>query len=150
MTTTMHFGPEWMRAKQPASLRPQAAPSPPLPQTPSGLPGNSPASGAASYSALLTPPAPLVQAKRDVTHPFRYSREEMLQVYRDNGLGGPLPIEVERWEGVVREEAMDPACARDLTEIERKVGALASHLLLQLILKPLPWNSFSRPPSTLK
>lgn len=127
MTTTMHFGPEWMRTKQSTSLRPQTGPSPPLPTTPSGIPASASAStgasaGAASYSALLTPPPPPNQAKRDVTHPFKYSKEEMLQIYKESRAGGPLPIEVERWEGVVREEAVDPASTREFSETEKKVS----------------------------
>ena len=134
MTTTMHFGPEWMRTKQAASLRPQAAPSPPLPQnTSNALPGPASASsGAASYSALLTPNPSSAQTNRDVTHPFKYSREDMLQVYRENSLATTLPIEVARWEGVVREEALDPASMKELSESEKKVSVLPLFSYLRL------------------
>ncbi|EJD03863.1 uncharacterized protein FOMMEDRAFT_154980 [Fomitiporia mediterranea MF3/22] len=77
----------------------------------------------ASYSALVTPQAPPVQGKRDIAHPFKYSREEMLQVYKDAGGFSELPIEVERWEGIVREPAGDPVCLSDFSETEKKLYA---------------------------
>ncbi|KAH8120423.1 hypothetical protein DFH11DRAFT_1757206 [Phellopilus nigrolimitatus] len=126
--TTMHFGPEWMRTKQPTSARPHAASSPPPPSggfnTPSN--GSHAPPGASSYSALVTPPAPPVQLKRDVAHPFRYSRDEMLQIWSNGGGRGPLPIEVERWEGVVREAAGEPVCLCELSEAEKKLYASSS------------------------
>lgn len=125
-TTTMHFGPEWMRAKQPhAAARPHAIPSPPPASTAQiANSGGSPApQGASSYSALLTPSVPPAQAERDLAHPFKYSRDEILQVWKDGGGRGPLPIEVEMWEGVVREMAGEPACLHELTEAEKKVKA---------------------------
>lgn len=42
-------------------------------------------------------------------------------MWKDGGGRGPLPIEVEMWEGVVRERAGEPACLRELTEAEKKV-----------------------------
>ncbi|KAL5495164.1 SMY2 [Sanghuangporus weigelae] len=107
-STTMHFGPEWMR-KQPAPAKPLATSPPP--------------SGATSYSALVTPHAPPVQGKRDIAHPFKYSRDEMLQVFKDLGGCSELPIEVERWDGVVRESSGEPVSLSDFTEVERKLYA---------------------------
>ena len=80
--------------------------------------------GGSSYSSLVTPPpAPASQGKRDIAHPFRYSRDEMLQVWKDGGSSAStLPIEVERWEGVVKESAGEPACLREFSEEEKKVG----------------------------
>ena len=122
---------QWMR-KQPASAKPLAT-SPP----PNGSGGQSNGMpvppGAASYSALVTPHVPPLQGKRDIAHPFKYSRDEMLQFYKDIGGPSELPIEVERWEGVVREEASEPVCLTDLTDTERKVSAkFLTHLVFLL------------------
>ncbi|KAI5124605.1 hypothetical protein M0805_004215 [Coniferiporia weirii] len=119
-TTTMHFGPEWMRAKQPASVRTSTPSSPPHVSASLGMPAPP---GASSYSALVTPTAAAAQTKRDIAYPFKYTRDEMLQVWKDGGGGGMLPIEVERWEGVVRVTAGEPACLRELSEIEKKLYA---------------------------
>lgn len=111
-----------MRKAKP-SARPQAASSPP--PTSGGLgsnQNNSPAPpGASSYSSLVTPPVSSGQTKRDIVHPFKYSRDEMLQVWKDGGGSSTLPIEVERWEGIVREVAGDPVCLREFSETEKKV-----------------------------
>ncbi|KAG6812057.1 hypothetical protein H0H92_004588 [Tricholoma furcatifolium] len=117
-STTMHFGPEWMRAKQ-TPTRPQA-PSPPP----------NPSSGASTYSALLSPAPPQQPEKRDETHPFRYSREELLRIYREGGGKGSLGLEVERWEGVVREVGTDPIGLREMGDVEKKLfqGPLNSDL----------------------
>ncbi|KAJ8090529.1 kinesin-like protein [Marasmius tenuissimus] len=109
----MHFGPEWMRPKQQSVSRTQPPPSPPpaaIPQTPN----------ASSYSALVSPAPPVQPEKRDEAHPFRYSKEEMLRIYKESGKGG-LGLEVERWEGVVREIGTDPVGLRDLGEAEKKL-----------------------------
>jgi PERQ amino acid-rich with GYF domain-containing protein len=114
-TATMHFGPEWMRTKNQPLLRSQQQPSPPpanpLPQAPSTL---------ATYSALvsITPVAP---EKLDESHPFRYSKEELLTIYQEGGGKGRLGLEVERWEGVVREVAVEPITLREMTDAEKKV-----------------------------
>lgn len=122
--STMQFGPEWMRKAKP-SARPQAAASPP---PPSGGIGSHQSNahappGASSYSSLVTPPASSGQTKRDIAHPFKYSRDEMLQVWKDGGGSSTLPIEVERWEGIVREVAGDPICLREFSETEKKLYA---------------------------
>ncbi|KAI8983348.1 hypothetical protein BD414DRAFT_490651 [Trametes punicea] len=112
-TTTMHFGPEWMRTKQ-GSARP--APSPPLTSSPAP-PGNS------TYSALVTPTANPPSEGRDVAHPFRYSKEEMLRIYKEGGGRGGLGLEVERWEGIVREIGYEPIGLKEMTEAEKKLFA---------------------------
>ena len=151
-TTTMHFGPEWMRAKQPhATVRPHA-PSPP-PTVQNIISGGSPApQGASSYSALLTAPVPPTQVERYTAHPFKYSRDEILQVWKEGGGRGPLPIEVELWEGVVREKAGEPACLRDLTEAEKKVkGEILFFAVTKADFRPFLCchHSYSRLVSTL-
>ncbi|KAJ7275502.1 hypothetical protein B0H12DRAFT_1087570 [Mycena haematopus] len=117
-SSTMQFGPEWMR--KPAKPH---GPSPPPAATP-------PAAGASSYSALVSPAPPPPAEKRDETHPFRYSRDEMLKIYRDGGGKGGLGLEVERYEGIVREAASDPVGMREMSENEKKLfaGSLNSEL----------------------
>ncbi|KAI0662392.1 hypothetical protein C8Q70DRAFT_557263 [Cubamyces menziesii] len=112
-TTTMHFGPEWMRTKQ-GSARP--APSPPLANSPAP-PGNS------TYSALVTPATNPPPEGRDVAHPFRYSKEEMLRIYKEGGGRGGLGLEVERWEGIVREIGYEPVGLKEMSEAEKKLFA---------------------------
>lgn len=106
----MHFGPEWMRTK--GTARP--APSPPLTTSPAP-PGNS------TYSALVTPATHPPPEGRDVAHPFRYSKEEMLRIYKEGGGRGGLGLEVERWEGIVREIGYDPIGLKEISEAEKKV-----------------------------
>lgn len=114
-STTMHFGPEWMRTKHQTPTRAQAPPSPP----PSSAP-----SGASTYSALVSaPPAPQSE-RQDEAHPFRYSKEELLKIYREGGGKAGLGLEVERWEGVVREVGNDPIGFRELSDNEKKVRKL--------------------------
>ncbi|KAJ3516789.1 hypothetical protein NLJ89_g912 [Agrocybe chaxingu] len=112
-TTTMHFGPEWMRTKHQPLPKSQPPPSPP--------PSNTANSGLSTYSALVsaTPPAPSDTA--DEAHPFRYSKEDLLKIYQEGGGKGGLGLEVERWEGVVREAGAEPVSLRDMTEVEKKV-----------------------------
>lgn len=120
----MHFGPEWMR-KQPT---PSARPPQPDPQT-----GPPPAiahinsntvlpSGGSTYSAHVTPTAGATPENRDVAHPFRYSKEDMLRIYKETGGRSGLGLEVERWEGIVREVAADPVGLKDPGEADKKVG----------------------------
>ncbi|PIL30875.1 hypothetical protein GSI_07044 [Ganoderma sinense ZZ0214-1] len=108
----MHFGPEWMRTK--GSSRP--APSPPLTSSPAP-PGSS------TYSALVTPASNPPPEGRDVAHPFRYSKEEMLRIYKEGGGRGGLGLEVERWEGIVREVGYDPVGLKDMGDAEKKLFA---------------------------
>lgn len=109
-STTMHFGPEWMRTKHQTPTRTQPPPSPP--------PG--PTSGPSTYSALVSPASSQPTDKRDEAHPFRYSKEELLRIYKEGGKGG-LGLEVERWEGVVREVGTDPVGLREMGDAEKKV-----------------------------
>lgn len=110
MTTTMHFGPEWMRTKSSQSLTQLNSPS-----SPAAPPSS------ASYSALLSSaPAPQTE-QHDETNPFRYTKEEMLRIYRDNTSKTGLGLEVERWEGVVRETVAEPISLRAMSEAEEKV-----------------------------
>ncbi|TFK76721.1 hypothetical protein BDN72DRAFT_884418 [Pluteus cervinus] len=114
-TTTMHFGPEWMRAKPQPQSRAQHPPSPP-PTAPS-------ASGASTYSATVSSAPPTQPEKHDETHPFRYTKEDLLRIYREGGGKGGLGLEVERWEGVVREIGSEPIGLREITETEKKLFA---------------------------
>lgn len=109
-TTTMHFGPEWMRTKQPPA---RTNPSPPL---------TAASAGASSYSALVTPSAPAQPDKRDLAHPFRYSKEDLIRIYKEGGGKGGLGLEVERWEGIVRELGADPVSLKEMGDAEKKVG----------------------------
>lgn len=112
-TTAMHFGPEWMRPKHP--LRPQNPPSPP--------PNSHAPSGASSYSALLAPSPNNTQEPSDPANPFLYSKEDLLKIYKDGGGRGGLGLEVERWEGVVREVGSEPISLKEWTEGQRKLFA---------------------------
>ena len=108
----MHFGPEWMRTKnQPGS---QQQPSPPpanvFPQAPTP----------STYSALVSV-TPVASEKLDESHPFRYSKEELLTIYQEGGGKGGLGLEVDRWQGVVREVAAEPVTLREMTDAEKKV-----------------------------
>lgn len=156
-TTTMHFGPEWMRKPQTQS-RTQQQPSPPPnahtpPATsPNGPPANflppsasgagagvgvgvgqgqaqgqgvhvAPSGVASTYSALVSSSAqPLQYEKHDEAHPFRYSKEELLRIYKEGGGKIGLGLEVERWDGVVREVGSDPIGLKEMSEAERKVN----------------------------
>ena len=110
----MHFGPEWMR-KQPISRTPQEQQQLP-PSSPAA-----PTSNASTYSALVSPAMPVQTENRDDSRPFRYSKEELLQIYRDGGGQSGLGLEVERWEGVVREVSAEPTSLREISEAEKKV-----------------------------
>ncbi|KAK2461704.1 hypothetical protein APHAL10511_006167 [Amanita phalloides] len=106
----MHFGPEWMRAKQHPAARAQNSPSPP-----------------STYSALV---APTQFEKSDDHNPFGYSKEEILRIYKENTNKGGLGLEVERWEGVVRDVINEPMSLREMGEAEKKLfaGSLNSDL----------------------
>ncbi|KAF8634404.1 hypothetical protein AX15_000856 [Amanita polypyramis BW_CC] len=108
----MHFGPEWMRAKQHPAARVQIPSSPP-----------------STYSSLVSMPSVPFE-KRDDSNPFRYSKEEMLGIYKEGPIKGGLGLEVERWEGVVREVAAEPLGLREMSEAEKKLfsGSINSDL----------------------
>ncbi|KAG1716323.1 hypothetical protein ID866_807 [Astraeus odoratus] len=114
-TTTMHFGPEWMRAKPQTPARQQPPPSPPpLHTTPTAQ-----QSTTSTYSSLVTQAAQ-EQERHDESRPFRYTKEEMLRIYKEGGGKGGLGLEVERWEGIVREMGSEPASLREMDEAEKK------------------------------
>jgi PERQ amino acid-rich with GYF domain-containing protein len=100
--------------------KPQAAARPPPPASPPPSASNAPPN-ASTYSALVSPAPPPEPEKHDETHPFRYSKEEMLRIYKDGGGKGGLGLEVERWEGVVREVGSDPIGVREMSDGEKKV-----------------------------
>ncbi|KAF7310551.1 GYF domain-containing protein [Mycena chlorophos] len=106
-SSTMQFGPEWMRVKPAAK---GVGPSPP--------PGS-----ASTYSALVSPSPATSAPKRDESQPFRYTREEMLKIYRDGGGKGGLGLEVERHEGIVRDTGSDPVALKEMSDSEKKVFA---------------------------
>lgn len=108
--TTMHFGPEWMRKPAPS----RHAPSPPLATNPASP-------SVSSYSALVAPASQPPPEKSDLARPFRYSKEDLLRIYKEGGGKGGLGLEVERWEGIVREVGHDPIGLKELSEAERKV-----------------------------
>ncbi|KAJ3767353.1 hypothetical protein FB446DRAFT_696431 [Lentinula raphanica] len=114
-TTTMHFGPEWMRTKPHPASRIQPPPSPP--------PTDVLVPAASTYSSLLTSTALAPMVTKDETHPLRYTKEEMLRIYREGGGQGGLGLEVERWEGVVRETVTDPIGIKEMNEAEKKLFA---------------------------
>lgn len=45
----------------------------------------------------------------------------MLRIYKECQGRGVLGIEVERWEGVVRDIATDPVACKEMDEAEKKV-----------------------------
>lgn len=115
--TSLQFGPEWMRNKQ--QTTPSSTRSPVSVLSPNFL--SNPPPAPSSYSSLLTAaPAPLLE-KQDSTNPFNYSKEDMLQVWKDGGGRGGLGLEVELWEGVIREVGGEPVGLREMSEGERKV-----------------------------
>jgi hypothetical protein len=54
----------------------------------------------------------------------------MLRIFREGGGKGPLGLEVERWEGVVRDMPQDPVTAKPMTEGDKKVGNMFRILIL--------------------
>ena len=122
-TTTMHFGPEWMRK--------QAIPAPRSSQTDlhpgsttaiSGLNPTVPTPPTSSYSALVTSGSVHSQ-KRHGSHPLRYSKEEMIRIYRE-GVKTALGPEVERWDGIIRDIAADPIGTKEMSDVEKRVSTL--------------------------
>ncbi|TFK57683.1 hypothetical protein OE88DRAFT_161529 [Heliocybe sulcata] len=127
---TLQFGPEWMRTK-PQAPRSQVAPSPP-PQS------NAPPT-ASSYSSLVTPAPHPSEEKRDSSKPFKYSKEDMLRIYKESGGRGGLGLEVERWEGIVREGNSEPAALREWTEAEKKVVTRCLIYVADIVV--YPWRT---------
>jgi PERQ amino acid-rich with GYF domain-containing protein len=116
----MHFGPEWMRPKTERNSRSSTREPSPPPNA-----GSSPA-GTSSYSALVTPPPPPQASVEivDAVNPFKYSRDEMFRIYKEGGTKAGLGLEVERWEGVVREVGSDPIGLKEMSEADKKVCSL--------------------------
>ncbi|KAH7341032.1 hypothetical protein B0J17DRAFT_342813 [Rhizoctonia solani] len=127
--SSLHFGPEWMRKPSRGSLAPLSPnvtgnspgttssmlPTPPNPAS-TQLPNVS------SYSSLLTSASPPPQIKsEDENYPFRYSKEQLLRVWKEGGGRGGLGLEVERWPGIVREVGGEPQGVKEMTPEERKI-----------------------------
>jgi PERQ amino acid-rich with GYF domain-containing protein len=104
----MHFGPEWMRTKQHPTTKTHNPSSPP-----------------STYSSLVSP---ILFEKRDDPNPFRYSKDEMLGIYKEGNVKIQLALEVERWDGVVREVPSDPVGLREMDEVEKKVDNSCRHM----------------------
>ncbi|KAG9102809.1 hypothetical protein FRC06_001073 [Ceratobasidium sp. 370] len=78
-----------------------------------------------SYSSLLTSASPPPEIKsEDESYPFRYSKDQMIRVWKDGGGRGGLGLEVERWPGIVREVGGEPVGVRDMTQEERKLFSM--------------------------
>ena len=92
--------------------RPQSSTTPPPTSAPT----------ANTYSSLLTPPLQPSPVTQDDARPFRYSKEQLLNIWKEGGGRGPLGLEVERWEGVVRAYAQDPVGTKEMSEGEAKVS----------------------------
>ncbi|KAF8912932.1 hypothetical protein CPB84DRAFT_1759918 [Gymnopilus junonius] len=138
-TTTMHFGPEWMRTKHQPLARSQPPPSPP--------PTNVlPSAGLSTYSALVSATPPVPSESTDEAHPFRYSKEELLKIYQEGGGKGGLGLEVERWNGVVREAGAEPVTLREMTDAEKKL--FASSLNSEIRRRPSQSTEFLSPLTT--
>lgn len=45
----------------------------------------------------------------------------MLRIWKDGGGRSALPIEVERWEGIVKEDASEPVTLREFSDVEKQV-----------------------------
>jgi PERQ amino acid-rich with GYF domain-containing protein len=73
-----------------------------------------------TYSALVSSAPPTLTDAHDEAHPFRFSKDDLLRIYKDGGKVG-LGLEVERWEGVVREHGSEPVGLREMGEAEKKV-----------------------------
>ncbi|CAE6421115.1 unnamed protein product [Rhizoctonia solani] len=126
--SSLHFGPEWMRKPSRASLAPLSPNAGNSPGTTSSLLPTPPNAGAtqlpnvSSYSSLLTSASPPPQIKsEDENYPFRYSKDQLLRVWKDGGGRGGLGLEVERWPGIVREVGGEPQGMKEMTPDERKL-----------------------------
>ncbi|KAF8759050.1 GYF domain [Rhizoctonia solani] len=126
--SSLHFGPEWMRKPSRTSLTPLSPNTGNSPGTTSSLLPTPPNAGAtqlpnvSSYSSLLTSASPPPQIKsEDENYPFRYSKDQLLRVWKDGGGRGGLGLEVERWPGIVREVGGEPQGVKEMTPDERKL-----------------------------
>ncbi|CAE6516837.1 unnamed protein product [Rhizoctonia solani] len=126
--SSLHFGPEWMRKPSRGSLAPLSPNAGNSPGTTSSLlptPPNAASTqlpNVSSYSSLLTSASPPPQIKsEDENYPFRYSKDQLLRVWKDGGGRGGLGLEVERWPGIVREVGGEPQGVKEMTPEERKI-----------------------------
>lgn len=104
-TTALHFGPEWMRAK------PAARPGP----LPDGTGGTGSPAHSYSSSLLSTPATRLGDSS------YKYTKDEMLQIWKDSVNRPELSLEVERWEGVINDDAHEPVGVQEMDEAEKKL-----------------------------
>jgi len=122
-TTTMHFGPEWMR-KQPTPA-PRSSQTDFHPGSTTAIPGLNPTASTppiSSYSASVTF-GTVRSEKQDGIRPLRYSKEEMIRIYRERAKT-TLGSEVERWDGITREIGADPIGTKEMSDAEKRVSAL--------------------------
>lgn len=121
-TTTMHFGPEWMR-KQPATASRSSLTDlhPGSTTAILGLTPTAPTPPAPSYSASVT--SGVVHPEKRGGRPLRYSKEEMISIYWE-GVKTTLGPEVERWDGIIREIAADPVGTKEMSDVEKRVSPL--------------------------
>ncbi|KAF8610261.1 hypothetical protein BDV93DRAFT_517414 [Ceratobasidium sp. AG-I] len=130
--SSLHFGPEWMRKPSRGSLAPLSPnPAGNSPSTTSNMLPTPPTQAApalpnvSSYSSLLTSSSPPPEIKsEDESYPFRYSKDQMIRVWKDGGGRGGLGLEVERWPGIVREVGGEPVGIKDMTQEERKLFSM--------------------------
>lgn len=113
----MAFSPEWMRKTPLIKPGSQASET----QTPPSSIHTGNGHQDATHSAGLVS---IVQKQVDTSHPdsiFRYTKEDMLDIYRQSKAKHPLSLEVKRWEGIIRAIAVEPSNVRGMTESESKV-----------------------------
>jgi len=124
-TTTMHFGPEWMRKQPtPASRSSQTDfhPGSTVATAISGLNPTAPTPPTSSYSTSVTSGV-VPSEKLDDSHPFRYSKEDIIRIYWA-GVKTTLGPEVERWDGIIREIGVDPIGTKEMSDVEKRVSTL--------------------------
>ena len=147
----MHFGPEWMRKQPtPTSRTSQTDFHPGSTTAISGL--NPTAPTPPTYSASVTSGV-VHSEKRDGSHTLRYSKEEMIRIYRE-GVKTTLGPEVERWDGIVRGIGADPVGTKEISDVEKRVSTLrcpssrhGAHNSLRSfnVLSPMKHQLFSGP-----
>ena len=74
-----------------------------------------------AWLAPTPPPLPVEKMGDGALNPYAYSKEEMLRIYKEGGGRGGLGLEVERWEGIVREVGYEPVGLKDMGDAEKKV-----------------------------
>jgi len=122
-TTTMHFGPEWMR-KQPTPA-PRSSQTDFHPGSTTVISSLNPTASTppiSSYSASVTF-GTVHSEKLDGIRPLRYSKEEMIRIYRE-GAKTTLGPEVERWDGITKEIGADPVGTKEMSDAEKRVSTL--------------------------